>query len=928
MARIGKFGRSTSGQQNLSSFIRGLVAQNIKLEQKALFDSFYDGSLYGGKNTTFSDLQDFVDGRLSEGDLSEAEIAYYNNLLKNAQNFQIDKTNKSLSESFTANTGANFEEYVKFLKGEGFDKYGTDLGQVVKNYVTYAYNDLVKSNITEEEYNSLSQKALSAVVDDANTYNDVKFDVNSNLYKYQLVLVQDMVDKADGKKASKVIAANKELLSWYEGWKTKLQTEGIGGTFYSNVTTEIQNTKDLIKKQEVDASNAAAAAFLAQRKGAYDSAMGTLNAFAKAIGSTLGVDTSSATFGFADLQKASPAGLTAWLESQPESTRIQVQVALDEAARASKGYVNVLNSQGKGNSEEALTASATVTATKKVSGENTSYDEYITGVQKKAIFMTAAGNIPGNEKIVMTQWAMFLRGKTTTMFGDGLETITNPALDEIQVKIDNEAGLYEAALRGEKITQIPSTLMDEVIPSLVSSGFLPKLPDTTTTGDNRYSIAEFSNVIDTVEYDAGFLNGTKQISYPSDPSLPPLITDIKSPAPGAGYITRLEQDAAGNNYAAQYQGVPIYGSYAGQPDTSDMGLWGYKIETSVGPMYASKDGIIYKTPPLDIGKLMLAADGKSIISRESKKTVLPNGQEVYQIKSTISGTEAVLSDLVNPNASTKAQSLMVNPYARVNSDNPALVGIQGTNIILQSILDTVPANSALAVEALALIEKTTQTQTELSNMASVSQDPGVRIAMMNAELAAAKVQRKKEEFVQLATIRPIDTRGSFGTNYQTGGAVQPQQAISYNGINQATPTGAGNKTEFDLGFVFRGLATLANPIGVAGAIGNVIGQGAAGMFNKITAPGPSSVTISPGLRPASTITPRMSSGGVSPAVNIVGVEGYGPVMTSVKAASVTPAAQAAFNAFRAGEIAPLNGSVTPINSSVPTIVAGRGGGGR
>ena len=920
MARIGRFGRSTSGQQNLSSFINGLATQNRNLEQSALFNSFYDGSLYGGENTSLGDLQNFVDGRLAEGNLSEAEIAYYDNLLKNAQSFQTDKTNTSLSNSFSASTGANFEEYVAFLKGEGADKYGTDIVQVVKNYVTYAYNDLVKSNITEEEYNALSQKALSAVVDDANTYNDVKFDINTNLYNYQLVLVQDMVDKADGKKAPKVIAANKQLLAWYEGWKTKLETEGIGGTFYSNVTTEIQNTKDLIKKQEIDAANAAAAAFLAQRKGAYDSAMGTLNAFAKSIGSTLGVDTSSPTFGFSDLQKSNPAGLTAWLESQPESTRIAVQGALDEAARAGKGYINVLNSQGKGGSVEALTAAATVTATKKVSGENTSYDEYIIGVQKKSIFMTAAGNIPGNEKIVMTQWAKFLRGETTTMFGTGLETITDPALNEIQVKIDNEASLYEAALRGERITQIPSTLMDEVVPSLVSSGFLPALPDTTTTGDNKYTIAEFNNVITTVEYDTGLLNGTKQIVYPSTPGLPPVVTDITSPAPGAGVITRLEQDAAGNNFAAQYQGVPIYGSNAGQPDTSDMGLWGYRIETSAGPLYTSKDGTVYKTPPLDVGKLMLAADGKSIISRESTKVTVASGQVVYQIKSSVAGTEATLSDLVNPNASTKAQSLMVNPYARVSSDNPALVGIQGTNIILQSILDTVPANSALAVETLTLLESTIKTQTQLANMASISQDPGVRIAMMNADIAATKAQTKRDEITQIASIRSIDTRGSFGTNYQTGGAVQSQQPISYNGITQVTPTGAGGSTNFDLGFIFRGLATLANP---AAAVGGLVAQGAAGIFNKITAPGPSSVVISPGLRPASTITPsstitpRSGSGGAVPAVTIAGYGPYGAIMKAVTPAGITPAAQAAANTFRTGERADL-GTVTPI--SIPGII--------
>lgn len=897
MARQGRFGRSGFGQQNLSSFINGLATQNRNLEQSALFKAYYDGSLYAGSVPSFGDLEDFVSGRIGEGNLSEAELAYYDNLLKNAKDFAIDKEYDALKSTYESTEGSNFGEFVDFLKGDGADKYAAQLPQVLNNYLTYSSNNLTKGQITEEEYNALSQQALAAAVDNQDLYEDLKFNSLVNLYTWQKTAMDNMVKRANDKKLPKVIEANKKLLSWYQTWVSRLETEGMqSSVFYDNLKTYLVDTRQTIRADEKTLASQQAAAFLASRKGAYDSAMATLNAFAKQIGSSLGVDTTDATFSFEDLQKESPAALTAWLSTQSTETRAVVERALNDAAGASRGYIDALNSQGKGNTPEALQAAASITMTRKVSGENTSYDEYVAASARKVALMTAAGNIPGNERVVMENWVKFLKGETTEMFGAGLERIQNKYLQDIQTKIDNEARLFEAALNGERITQIPETLIDDVVPSLVLSGFLPVDLTVPGSGDNKFTVDEFNQIITNTENEAGLRDGSLQMFYSSNPNEAPRIASTTSPAPGGGVIMRLQLDASGNNYAAQYQGVPIYGSNAGQPDTKS--LWGYKIETAGGFLYTDVNGFIYKNPPIDTDKLMLAADGSGLISRDS--TPISAGTEKqYRVKGGYEAEEASINDLVDPAALQKAQSATINPYARVNEDNPLIANLQATSAIVQAIVDTVPAGSRVAQEGVTTLDTTVRVQTQIANMASISQDSGVRAAMMNAQNAAAKAQAKKDEIVQLAVLKPVAPRPNYGMAYQTGQPAVPSAGVSYQGIPQTsyTPaTGNVGGVNFDMSYVFRGLATIANP---AAAIGSFIGGTAIPQVVKSVGD-----VLAPSVSPA---TQRVLDLGVRPASGGGGGGGgVAPAATTTTAPGGVSAAQAAQNTFRAGEREPLN----------------------
>ena len=363
----------------------------------------------------------------------------------------------------------------------------------------------------------------------------------------------------------------------------------------------------------------------------------------------------------------------------------------------------------------------------------------------------------------------------------------------------------------------------------------------------------------------------------------------------------MQIDAAGNNYAAQYNGIAIYGSNAGQADKTN-GLWGYRIETPGGFIYTDVSGLIYKTPPIDVDKLILAADGSGLISRDSNVISAGGTGKQYQVKKGYDSEEAAIGDLVDNSAIRKAQSATINPYARVNESSPIITNIEATSAIIQAIVDSVPASSRIAQEGVASMDEIIKVQTQLANMASISQDSGVRVAMMNADMAAKRSQSKKDEIAQLAYIRATPPRPNYGRAYQTGQPATPSAGISYNGIPQAsaTPQGTGESQNFDLGFVFRGLAAIANP---AAALGSFIGGTAiptiANSIGDIFAP-----TVNPATQRALDLGVRPATGGGG------GGGSVAPASSAGSAGAGIAAAQAAQNAFRAGERASLN--VAPV----------------
>lgn len=886
MARRGRFGRSNSGTTNLSSFIRSLAQQNLNMQQSALFQAFYDGTPYDGKVPTLSDLQEFTDARIAESDGSAANISYYQNLMSNAQKYQVGKTWDSLKKEYDATGGANFTAVVAFLQGEGSKDYGSNLPSYVNNYVDQISNDLKMGNISVDQYNSLSQNALSVVAGDPNNYGDARFNVMMGLYEYEATIFEDKTKTANAKGLGATIGVNKELLVWYKGWLGKLQAEGINsGVFYSNINSAISVTQSTIVAQEKQAAAKAAAAFLESRKVAYESSKAIIDGFAREIASSIGVDVTSGTFGLSDLMKQNPAALTAWLETQPAGTKAQVEAAMANYAHAGDAYVGALNSQGKGATSTALNVDYATTQAKKISGGGTNYDEYVVGSKQKVLLMGQAGGVPGNEKQVMEQWVKFLGGESTAMFGDGLVRNTDPSLSDIQTKIDNEHDLYAAALRGEKIGQIPVTLMDEVLPALQGQGFAAFGTPTGSdgkalTGDNKYTAAEFSNAYDTQLFDQGLRDGTMQVVHTGDPKNPIEFRSSISAAAGAGVIAVIEQDYNGNNYSAVYSGgIPIYGSKMGQPDTSKDALWGYKVVTANGTLWASKDGVIYKTPPINISKLIEAADGKSIISRDSLADTTQTGTPYLKISTAAGGgVEATIDDLVVPGALQKASATPVNPYARVSESDAGLLNARGTAVGLQGIIDTVSPTSQVGTTGLAALQTVNDAIGKVSAQASLSQDSGVRVASMQADQAAQKAAAAAAPENRPAVLRP--TPAAAGSRTATTPYASAPGTGTYAPYSSASSGGG-----LDLSFVFRALGSLTDPVGIAKGIAGNVGQlfsPSYGGINVPSIPQPAVDLGKPsGTYGAKTVVP-------SAPVKIVGSAGFGAVISSTTTSTTVP----------------------------------------
>ena len=108
--------------------------------------------------------------------MCSSDLAYYDNLLKNAEDFAIDQEYQDLSKTYATTKGGNFDEYISFLQTDGADKYGANIPDVVKGYLQIGYNNMTAGFSTPEDFAAMSSNALSKVVDDPITYRDVKFE--------------------------------------------------------------------------------------------------------------------------------------------------------------------------------------------------------------------------------------------------------------------------------------------------------------------------------------------------------------------------------------------------------------------------------------------------------------------------------------------------------------------------------------------------------------------------------------------------------------------------------------------------------------------------------------------------------------------------------------------------------------------------------
>jgi hypothetical protein len=754
MARRGRFGRSETGASDLSATIRSLVQQQLAAEEQMLFKAFYEGTSFGGSVPSYSDLVSFVNERIGQGSSSDSQMAYYETLLNQAKKFEVGNTFKDLESSFYGTQGQNYDEMVSFLKGEG-SEYGSQLYKFTKDYVTtYLADDLAGDRIDEAEFMSRSQNALNAFVDNAALYDDVKYDVYSELYEYQLGEQKDILARINPSKDKQVIKANEGLLEFYRGWETKLNENGIAGDFLDTVKNNIATTNFKVKEQKRVAADNAATALLSSRKSAYENAQITLDGFAKEIAGSIGIDSSAEGFGFNDIPAVTLASV---LDDFSPSVQSQIRMALNDLQKNASAYSQTLQSQG--NRAEALQIRDVSTAAKLASGQDVSFERYVKQSELKDALMAAADGYPSDELAVTRDWVGFLRGQTTASFGGGLQPGTDRSGQEVRTNIENEASAFEAALQGKSLGIIPKLWLDDFQSAQLSqSGLSNSAKDfygQEFSGDNKFTAAELSNIKISIDLEKKIASGqtviqrTKNANGTYDTNY----IDAGVPAPGGGRLYKMEQTAGGKVVTVAYDGVPIYGAIAGNPDLRQP--WGYKFETSGGDLYSdAKSGVVYTQPPIDVNKIRQSGASAILITSD---IVEPepgaNGNLIIPgVKTSGTGSVASLDDFIAPNAIRAIENQGVNPYARVSSDDQRIKDQEGILANLRNIRDSLPASSQDAADL--TIRKV---ETSLNALTGRSEDSGVRVAQMNAELAkqaATEFAKTKEQTGSISGISP------------------------------------------------------------------------------------------------------------------------------------------------------------------------------
>jgi len=862
------------------------------MEEQMLFKAFYEGVPFGGSIPNYSDLVNFVQERLGGGEASDAQVAYYDALLKQAEQFKIQETYKGLKESFYSTNGANYEEVADFLQGEGSD-FGSDLYEITKDYITgYLVQDLQKDSITREEFLSKANKATTYFVDNPFVYDDVKYSVYDTLFAYDSNEQSDLLQRVNPNKPKKVLAANQQLLEFYRGWRATLNENGIAGDLLDTVQNNLSQTKFAIQKQKQDIANAAAAALLAGRKNSYEASQATLDEYARQIAPSLGIDSSDPNFSFRDIP---PVTMAAALMELPPAAQDQVRGAINDLNNKSVAYAQTLRAQG--DIAEAKNVRAVATQTKLLSGEDVSFERYVAASEQKDALMAIADGMPSDEIYITQEWVKFLKGENSAVFGAGITPGSDLAGQEIKRNVLAEAAAFEAVLNGQRPSIVPKTWMDDYQAAergqIGLSNSVSDFNGTEYSGDNKYTAAELSNLETTINFDKKISAGEMVLQKTANPDGTTRTSYIEAgvPSPAAGLLYRIEQSATGKNVTVAYQGTPIYGASAGNVDKNQK--WGYVYNTKSGDLYVdAKTGTVYKQPPIDVSKLRvsggLAANGENaLITSDIVPKTDTNGYTfVESIRQGQPSVEASITDYVEPAALQSLQSPGINPYARVSPSDTRIQGATGNVVNLKNIAASIPDGSAGKAQLLIDINNI---EKNLNSLIGRSEDSGVRIAQMNADLTN----------VQPSPLSRVPSAAD---------AAAAERVSSVLGEGAQGILGGAN-------VFFRELGKIGGAIGQAGLMaGGALATGVPSLVGGAVSAGVN--FLLPGIPGTGGV--GGTSGGTKPLTPAGGVKPLFTAPKPISGAGLTLTAQP-FVEFRAGERASLT---TPI-STTPRTTAPR-----
>lgn len=645
MGRQGRFGRSETGAQNLSSFIRGLVEQSNALNERALLNAFQDQTYYQGGIPGSGDVEAYVEDVTQGMDPNSPQYAYYMNMLENAKRLERQRQAESATQSYDVSGGDNYEEFYGQISDMlGDPELSAEERQNLESLLikkTEQFVNIVASEYTagitsldelmsrtdvaigrlsgQNQENALLSRAGSIVSRETQSLENGTIDVarfkeitsiamrgveagspaafdigigiqaaiwNKEKDKFDVALA-----RSNNKGNQAKINANKNYIDWAKGRLAELEANGLGNSDMADkIRGDIAGKRTDLNAARVAAYNAG----YANRKDEVLSVEAKINDLMQQI--PLFVGGEKVTFNIDTVFGTSinnaigaAAEVIKYLDFDP-AAREKFDALMEEYRGATADFYQYASANGAG--AEAAGYKQRMKQIRAMTGQDTAMEDYEDARDIRLDLIARANGNDASIQAVNEQWLDFLSGKQTQYFGKGIAKPTDGFTDAL---INNEKALYESGRSGTPITGIGATMM----------GYYER--DTKLPEGYRGTIEDFEaeQAAATNANAKGLADGTMVLGTAPDGT--PATIPARPADQGKGEFTFLVTDDRGITRAAIVRGVPVVGVERGVPGET----WGYYYPDQK-VWVASEDGTVYKRPPFapaNGGSIEIDSDG-------------------------------------------------------------------------------------------------------------------------------------------------------------------------------------------------------------------------------------------------------------------------------------------------------------------------------
>jgi hypothetical protein len=638
MARRGKFGRGTTGSANLSSFISGLVQQSVSMNERALVNAFQDQTEYGGSVPTGADIDAYVASRLQGLDPNSAEYAYYVNLRETARRQERAKRVQSLTDSFNASMGDNFNEfydeissilrsgdlseaerqefqsvltsktadYVELVGGQyktGAVSYeellektdsaiGLLEGTVQENALVYRADvimdreaqSLSSGMLSGSDYRTRVEAAFRGIDPESATTFDLKNKMFTTIWNAEVDKEYGKVLAAQDKPTGKQISKTQNYLEWARGKLSELEDSGItGGELYNSIKNNIRSYDNTLSELKEKAGSELYQSRLANT----ESSKKVLDLFASQASLYVSGAAQKSLMEMEggitlkNLLDADPFAMVRYFDINP-SAQDDFDAALDEFRNNSKGLVATAKSIGASTGDAVALRNESV-AFARSTNQDTTLEDYEDAFDVK---LELIGKANGDDSVIEginSEWLKFLKGENTSSFGKG---IAAPTGGPVTALIGNEIALYEVGGAGGEFNAVGGTFLDLIIPQ-------QKADETNPTQQPKTnSQIEAENAAKTTQMSALLKQG-KAVRFIDGGGVGTTI-GLRQADQSKGEFAFAELNANGKMTPVIRQGIPVNGVLRG----AEIGgaEWGhYFPDTKV---WVAADGKTYTSPPI------------------------------------------------------------------------------------------------------------------------------------------------------------------------------------------------------------------------------------------------------------------------------------------------------------------------------------------